>query len=71
MQQAFLPARYPGSEAGSEPRLLLGREVVFQKAPGGEIGKGTHLLKCASGEAAREVPLTGFRVMDLSPEGSK
>lgn len=47
---ALLPARYPGSEASSDPMARLGRTTVWSEGAGGDTAHGQHLLALSSGE---------------------
>lgn len=47
---ALLPARYPGSEAASEPLDRMGRSTGWREGAGGDEGIGQHLLTLSNGE---------------------
>ncbi|MCX8100820.1 MAG: hypothetical protein N3D77_06220 [Geminicoccaceae bacterium] len=59
---AHLPARYPGSESGSDPRARLGRATLFDAAG---HGLGGRLLTSDAGEH----PLLALRRLRLGPHG--
>lgn len=46
---AFLPARYPGSEASADPAERLGRVTHWLDLPWGETGVGQHLWSLSDG----------------------
>lgn len=47
---AFLPARYPGTEASGDTADRLGRATSWHEAPWGEAGSGQRLWTVSSGE---------------------
>ena len=47
---AFLPARYPGSEASADTNEQLGRATGWAARAWGEAGSGQHLLSLSDGE---------------------
>lgn len=50
---AFVPTRYPGSEAHADPKVRLARRTEWQELPsGGYVGFGQRLLATDSGEHA-------------------
>lgn len=59
---AHLPARYPGSESGSDPRARLGRATLFDAAG---HGLGGRLLTSDAGDH----PLLALRRLRLGPHG--
>jgi type VI secretion system protein ImpE len=71
VRQAFVPARYPGTEATSEPSVLMGRETVFRRFESGELGEGTRILRCMfdEGRLPSDVPLTTFQTLEFASQG--
>lgn len=59
---AFLPARYPGSEASADPAVQLGRATHWQDREWGQSGLGQRLWG-GSGEEDRG--LLGLRLLEL------
>ena len=47
---AFLPARYPGTEAGGSADEVLARATSWLETPLGDAGRGQHLWTFSSGE---------------------
>jgi type VI secretion system protein ImpE len=64
---ALIPTRYPGSEAASDPRVVMARRTEWIEKPGETfLGLGQRLLATDQGE----FPLMDARVIKLaSPEG--
>ncbi|MGD9510654.1 MAG: type VI secretion system accessory protein TagJ [Geminicoccaceae bacterium] len=47
---AFVPVRYPGSEAAADPLVRLGRLTTWADEPGGQFGSGQRIMATDVGD---------------------
>lgn len=62
---AFVPVRYPGSEASPDPAVRLARITTWEDRPSGQRGLGQRLLATDTGDHA----LLDLRRLRLSSDG--
>jgi type VI secretion system protein ImpE len=65
---AFFPTRYPGSEASSDPRVVMARSTEWiEKDPDTQLGLGQRLFATDQGE----FPIMDVREIQLAGDGSE
>lgn len=63
----LLPARYPGSEAATDPGILLGRRTEWREQGDWYLGLGQRMLTIGTDE---DIPLLDLRTLEIVPEAA-